>query len=99
MGKVGDIKQQIGDKHMRKSGETKNKIIFVCTVLHDGWEMDNQAWVIELPDGDKQIMTTNHGGECVMSFREIKDKIDETQASLDGLLKLLEFATEIEGRK
>lgn len=49
---------------MRKSDKTKTKIIFNCTVLHEGWEMDNQAWVIELSSGEKQIMTTNHGREC-----------------------------------
>jgi hypothetical protein len=71
----------------------KSKKIFECRVLHDGWEMDNSAWVIEHPDGKKEIRTTNHGGECSMDIKDICSKIAETNASLSGLVKLLEFAT------
>ncbi len=67
----------------------------VCKVLHEGWEMDNLAWYVELPNGDRQVMTTNHGRECYMHTKEIIDKIEETRQSLDGLLKLLSIVEDI----
>lgn len=66
----------------------------VCKVLHEGWEMDNLAWYVQLSNGEKQVMTTNHGRECFMHIKDLLDKIDETRQSLDGLLKLLSIVNE-----
>jgi hypothetical protein len=62
---------------MKKVGE--------AVVLHEGWEMDNRAWVIEDEFGTRELRTTSHGGECVMTMNELDEKIMETEKSLNGL--------------
>ena len=51
-------------------------------ILHDGWEMDNKGWT----DAEGIVWTTNHGANVQMSMDELQSKIDETEASLNGLL-------------
>jgi len=68
--------------------------IFETRVLHDGWELDNSLWVIEGGGGKRELRTTNHGGECEMSARELDEKIEETKLSYDGLLEAKRLAGE-----
>lgn len=63
-----------------------SKEIFRFKILHAGWELDNEGWIIE-QDGRRELRTTSHTSECEMSLRELEEKIIETQESLDGLLK------------
>jgi len=58
-------------------------------VLHDGWEMDNDAWVVERQDGSRAIVTTNHGGTYVAEPKEFEDKAAEYRSVLDGTLAAL----------
>ena len=60
---------------------TGNKLEFV--ILHDGWEMDNKGWI----DSDGNGWTTNHGRVCRLMIEELQQKINETEASLSGLIK------------
>jgi len=64
-----------------------SKEIFRFKILHAGWELDNEGWIVEHEDGHRELRTTNHTSECEMSLRELEEKIIETQESLDGLLK------------
>lgn len=63
-----------------------SKEIFRFKVLHAGWELDNECWIIENEDGRRE-RTTSHTSECEMPVRELEEKIIETQESPDGLLK------------
>jgi len=71
-----------------------SKEIFIFKILHDGWEMDNEGWIIEHRDGRKELKTTNSGGECDMSLVALEKKIIETQDSLNGLIKAREMISE-----
>ena len=62
--------------------------IFKATVMHNGWEMDNEAWILEYNGGYREIRTTSHGREYVMGVKELDEKIKETEGSLNGLIKL-----------
>lgn len=42
--------------------------IHKCKVLHDGWEMDNDLWVVQSESGPPVLMTTNHGRGVVMQI-------------------------------
>lgn len=64
-----------------------SKEIFRFKVLHAGWELDNEGWIIENEDGRRELRTTSHTNECEMPVRELEEKIIETQESLDELLK------------
>jgi hypothetical protein len=76
---------------------TEGKIIHWFRILHEGWESDNEGWVVEYPNGKRELLTTNHGEKCVMSKDELKDKIKETRRSLNGLLEAEKLV--IEGEK
>ena len=57
------------------------RVVHTFTILFEGWEADNYGWVTE----DGKIWTTNHGRLCEMSAQELREKIEETEASLAGL--------------
>ncbi len=61
------------------------KKIKSATVLHEGWEMDNEAWIEQDLNGKLHLMSTNHGRECVMTIEELDLKIKETEDSLKQL--------------
>lgn len=66
----------------------KSKIIHTAVVLHAGWEMDNEAWVVE-KNGVRRAEFTNHGGHCAWSRKQIEAKLAETEASAESLRKML----------
>lgn len=61
------------------------KTIHTAVVLHDGWEMDNGMHITEASDGTRVAHWTNHNRPCLMSMKDIEDKIKETQDSLNDL--------------
>lgn len=71
----------------------KDKIVKEFKVLWLGWEMDNDAKVMERPDGSHYLLMTNHGGEYKAKRSELVDRITEyRQILLDSeeALNLLE---------
>lgn len=75
------------------------KEIHKAVVLHEGWEMDNEMWVMEDSKGKRFAFTTSHGGRCKMSMTSIEDHIKETKLSLDGLEKAKKLLLEQKGDK
>ena len=70
---------------------SESKKIHTATILHEGWEMDNEMWVMEDKNGSRTSFTTNHGCECRMSISDINDAIKDAQDSIDGLEKAKEL--------
>jgi hypothetical protein len=68
--------------------------IHTARVLHDGWEMDNELWIMESKEGVRSVHTTSHGSEYVTDVSEIDDAIEEAQDSIDGLKKAKELLLE-----
>lgn len=68
--------------------------IATAVVLHEGWEMDNEAWVVEdEDDGSRMLWTTNHGSVCPMSIGEVEEHIKEAEESISQLKKLKALIT------
>lgn len=65
------------------------KLIQAATILREGWEMDNYAWLVEMEDGSRKAFTTNHGGLCELSREELNSAIEETERSLKSLQVLM----------
>lgn len=65
------------------------RVISQATVLHCGWDLDNDAWSVEFDDGTKGIIFTNHGGFYISTPQEINEYIKETQESVEQLKQLL----------
>lgn len=79
-----------GDK--TKFGVVKN-VIFTATVMHNGWEMDNEAWLVEMEDGKKLLLNTNHGGVYELAIADLREKIAETEKSAESLRQLAAMFT------
>ena len=59
-----------------------------AVVLHNGWEMDNKAWIEEGENKELYLFTTSHGGKREMTMKSLEIKIEETQNSLNQLENL-----------
>jgi hypothetical protein len=60
-------------------------ILLEGTILHNGWDMDNE-FIVELKPGNIAVCTsTNHGKLCELSLEDLKAKFDETKNSLNEL--------------
>lgn len=67
------------------------KIIYTFTVLHESWECDSQAWVMQNNNGERWIETTSHGGRYDAKVDEFEDKIKEYQSVIDQTKRALEL--------
>lgn len=66
---------------MRSTIETKieeqfGKIICRFKVLHSGWEMDGDGFIVERDD-KRNIVLTNHSNPYISSIEELGKKISE----------------------
>lgn len=73
------------------AGFPVKQVLYKATIMHTGWEMDNEAWLVELKDERKVVLTTNHGGICEMSIDEALYKVAETFSSIESIRKLIEL--------
>lgn len=65
-----------------------SKIVQKFLILHAGWECDNEGYVTE----DGRIWWTSHNGRPYEAKAdEFMEKLNETRASLNGLLDALTY--------
>jgi hypothetical protein len=67
-----------------------------ATLLHEGWEMDNDAWAVVLDDGCIAVVLTSHGTPYIGDLPNFRELIAKTAASLDGLRRLERIAMRLE---
>lgn len=65
------------------------KIVMVVKVLHTGWEMDNEAWLVEIGDKKFAALTTDHGRVVPWSIEDMQAKMMEARASMMGIAELI----------
>lgn len=65
------------------------KVLAEAVVLHEGWEMDNRAWKVELEDRSLAVLCTSHGEVIEWSVRQMLSKLEETKASASSIEALL----------
>lgn len=65
------------------------RIISVVKVLHAGWEMDNEAWLVEIGDKKFAALTTDHGQVVPWSIKDMQAKMMEARASMMGIAELI----------
>lgn len=73
----------------KTSRGTVVRVLDTATVLHAGWEMDNEAFAVELDDGSVCVLFTSHGSPYVASKSQVHGKIAETDDSAASLQRLL----------
>jgi hypothetical protein len=77
------------DVGTRTDKGTVAKVLHTAKVLHESWEMDNEAWAVEFEDGTRAVLTTSHGGLYVADRAEFEDKLRETEESAASIRTLL----------
>ncbi len=63
------------------------KVLHKAIILHSGWEMDNEGWIVELEDGTIKGLTTSHGCICEWSIYDVVSVCEFTEESLTSLRK------------
>jgi hypothetical protein len=76
---------------MSTGGINMAKVLHTATILHAGWDMDNEAKIVELEDGKREALTTSHGVECSWTREMAEKKLTETEASAASIRKALEL--------
>ena len=78
------------------------KILYTATILYAGWEMDNEAWIVEMSDGSKAAFTTSHGGITGWSKEDAETALTRALGSAESIrdaVKLMWPGFESMGRK
>jgi hypothetical protein len=75
------MEQEIIDQIAKRGHGTVRKVRQEALILHDGWEMDNTAWIVEMADGTVKAFTTSHGGVYEWSKDKAEAKLKETDDS------------------
>ena len=83
---IPDLEQVVN----RSYGQVK-VVLHTATLLHNGWELDNSGWIVEMEDGSKKALTTDHGGVCPWTREEAEEKLAETEASAASIRRALEL--------
>ena len=81
-------KSQREQAEARGLGRVK-RVIHTATILHNGWEMDNEGWIVELDDGNTAAMTTSHGSVYPWIREESEEKLAETERSSASIRQAL----------
>ncbi len=71
------------------AGFNVKQVLYKATIMHTGWESDNRAWLVELEDGRKVVLTTNHGSIVEMTLDYVNKKLQETTNSIGSIRALL----------
>ena len=78
--------------HTTRDAVSRMKTLASAIMLHEGWEMDNEAWVKEDAKGNRHFCWTNHGSVPEIAGEDILDEfIKSTRESLGQLEKLKEI--------
>ena len=64
------------------------EILHEATILREGREADNRAWLVKFNDGNIGMFSTDHGHVCQFSDAELDKIIADTKCSLDSLTVL-----------
>lgn len=64
------------------------EVVYKSQVMYIGWEMDNEIWLVKLDTGTHRLITTSHGGLCVLSRESLNVTIKTHQDVLNSLKSL-----------
>ncbi|OZB36288.1 MAG: hypothetical protein B7X44_06535 [Halothiobacillus sp. 15-55-196] len=65
------------------------RIVQVVTVLHVGKGLDNEAWLVEIEDGQFAALTTDNGCVVAWSIKDMQAKMMEARESMIGIAQLI----------
>ena len=70
-------------------------ILHAFPVMHRDWEMDSEAWVVEMEDGSRRIVSTNHCALCLADVDEFTAKLAEYRTAIAETEKALALVDEV----
>lgn len=85
------MNEELREQAKSKGFGTVKKILHTATILHNGWEMDNKAWLVEMEGGEVVALTTSHGGLREWPRESAEEKLAETEKSAESLRMVLDI--------
>ena len=81
-------------EQVRRAYPDAEAILGHATVLHIGWEMDNEAFVVVMRDGERVLLTTSHGGIYEAEPEYLSAKVADYKRASDESAALLRLLSE-----
>lgn len=66
-------------------------VLHTALILHEGWEMDNRAWIVEMDDGSVAAFSTSHTGLRDWDLEHAKKHLELAEKSAASIRKALEM--------
>ncbi len=88
-----------GGNRFTFKGTIMDTQIFKFPVLHEAWECDSDAWVMERPDGTRYLRMTNHGAAYEASLDDLRKRIAVYESVIAQSRKAIELMTPTQGRE
>lgn len=79
------MEQHVIDQIAERGHGTVRKVLHEATILREGWEMDNQGWIVEMADGTIKAFTTSHGGVYPWAREQAEAHLKETERSAESI--------------
>ena len=67
------------------------KILFEFSVAHAGWELDAKGWIVEMPDGERRLVLTNHEVPYFAKKHELDDLLTRYRGFIAETKKAARF--------
>lgn len=74
------------------------EILHEFTILHEGWEMDNEGYVVRRYDGSIHYLTTSHGWWQIDNIESLQRTLEKTEQSAIGIRKAIEILSHSNGK-
>jgi hypothetical protein len=63
--------------------------LFKFPVMWSGWECDDEGWVVEMADGSRALLLTDHTAEYIAKPKKLREKIREYKKAIAASEKAL----------
>ena len=67
------------------------KTIYEFDIYYCGWECDSRGWIKEDKEGNRYVVMTDHGGECIAKPEDLRGLIKSYEKAIEGTEKALEL--------
>lgn len=79
------MRQALREQAKVKGFGTIKKILHEVLILHEGWDTDNFAWIVEMEDGSTVALTTSHGGVYLWRRDDAEAQLAEAEKSVASI--------------
>lgn len=86
------IHNEIDAERLRSKLPDYKRTLHTFVIFHEGWELDNAGWVVELEDGARRIVWTSHGGYVIADIQKLSELTAKLEWCLDNMRQAASLA-------